>query len=54
MNRIVYPETRRDETAFTIGPNKVNVPDPYRWLEDPNSTETQVSKFLLLLLNFFK
>jgi prolyl oligopeptidase len=48
MKRIVYPETHRDETAFTIGPNNVKIPDPYRWLEDPNSAETQVTKILFL------
>jgi len=36
-----YPETRRDELAeYKFG---VKVPDPYRWLEDVKSEETQVS-----------
>lgn len=38
--RFNYPVTRRDEIIDTYH-NKFKIPDPYRWLEDPDSTETQ-------------
>src|SRR3954449_4864488 len=34
-----YPDTRRDDTVELL--HGVRVADPYRWLEDPESTETQ-------------
>jgi prolyl oligopeptidase len=41
MSQFVYPDTRRDDTVFdTYGTEKVA--DPYQWLEDPDSEETQV------------
>jgi prolyl oligopeptidase len=40
MSQFVYPDTRRDDTVFdTYGTEKVA--DPYQWLEDPDSEETQ-------------
>ena len=35
----IYPTTRRDETADDFWGTRVE--DPYRWLEDPNSPDTQ-------------
>lgn len=35
---ITYPETRRDDTVEVL--HGVNISDPYRWLEDPESSET--------------
>ncbi|MBI1729575.1 S9 family peptidase [Candidatus Acetothermia bacterium] len=37
--RLTYPETRRDDIVDNFFGTKV--PDPYRWLEDPDSAETQ-------------
>ena len=34
-----YPETRRGDLVETLHGRAV--PDPYRWLEDPNSAETK-------------
>ena len=34
-----YPDTRRADTVETL--HGRSVPDPYRWLEDPNSAETK-------------
>lgn len=38
--KLVYPEARRDPN-ITENHFGVDVPDPYRWLEDPDSEETQ-------------
>jgi prolyl oligopeptidase len=35
-----YPVARRDEVVDDLFGTKV--PDPYRWLENPKSNETQV------------
>ena len=39
MTGFDYPETRRGDTVDTL--HGRDVPDPYRWLEDPDSDETR-------------
>lgn len=36
---VKYPETKKSDVIETI--HGVNIPDPYRWLEDDNSPETK-------------
>jgi prolyl oligopeptidase len=36
---VSYPQTRRDDTVETLHGREIA--DPYRWLEDPDSSETQ-------------
>jgi prolyl oligopeptidase len=40
MAGIKYPKTRRADLVEKL--HGVDVPDPYRWLEDPKSEETKV------------
>ncbi len=37
--RMTYPESRRDEVVETLHGREIA--DPYRWLEDPDATDTQ-------------
>ena len=39
MIKIAYPETRKDTIVDTY--HGTEVADPYRWLEDDNSSETK-------------
>ena len=41
MSTFSYPAVRRDELVEDL--HGVNVLDPYRWLENPNSEETAVN-----------
>ncbi|MBN6058016.1 S9 family peptidase [Nonomuraea sp. RK-328] len=50
MTREPYPTARRAETADVL--HETPVPDPYRWLEDPDSPETQ--GWLLAQADLFK
>jgi hypothetical protein len=36
-----YPDVKRSDSDFTESIHGTCVPDPYRWLEDPNSEETK-------------
>ncbi|MEV0201193.1 prolyl oligopeptidase family serine peptidase [Nonomuraea sp. NPDC050691] len=50
MTREPYPTARRADTADVL--HETPVPDPYRWLEDPDSPETQ--GWLLAQADLFK
>lgn len=40
MGEIQYPKVRRDEESFDDF-HGVKIPNPYHWLEDPDSDETK-------------
>ncbi|MFI6792612.1 prolyl oligopeptidase family protein [Nonomuraea sp. NPDC050383] len=50
MTREPYPTARREDTVDVL--HETPVPDPYRWLEDPDSPETQ--GWLLAQADLFK
>lgn len=47
MSTFSYPQARRQDLIQDL--HGVKVADPYRWLEDPKSEETQVTMHLELL-----
>jgi protease II len=48
MSSFKYPETRREDLVENL--HGVDVPDPYRWLENPKSHETNVMFYQEALL----
>jgi hypothetical protein len=47
MSTLSYPPARRQDLVEEL--HGVKVADPYRWLEDPKSEETQVLSLLQLV-----
>jgi len=43
MAPYIYPKIRRGDLVENL--HGYEVPDPYRWLEDPDSDETKVRKY---------